>query len=274
MPGFMAVIERTTSPETRMTYENIIVETKGRVGIIRLNRPQALNALNRALIADLMQAIATFEAGGNIGCMLLTGSEKAFAAGADIKEMADKTFIEAYLENFCATWDGTARARKPIVAAVAGFALGGGCELAMQCDLIIAADTAKFGQPEIKLGVIPGIGGTQRLTRAVGKAKAMDLILTGRMMDAAEAERSGLVARVVPAASLMDEAMKVADTIATMSLPSVLAAKEAVNTAFESSLAEGVRFERRIFHSLFATEDQKEGMKAFVEKRKPEWKNR
>jgi enoyl-CoA hydratase len=273
MPGFMAGIERTTSPETRMTYENIIVETKGRVGIIRLNRPQALNALNRALIADLMQAIAAFEADGNIGCMLITGSEKAFAAGADIKEMADKTFIEAYLENFCATWDGAARARKPIVAAVAGFALGGGCELAMQCDLIIAADTAKFGQPEIKLGVIPGIGGTQRLTRAVGKAKAMDLILTGRMMDAAEAERSGLVARVVPAANLMDEAMKVADTIATMSLPSVLAAKEAVNTAFESSLAEGVRFERHIFHSLFATEDQKEGMKAFVEKRKPEWKN-
>jgi enoyl-CoA hydratase len=273
MPGFMAGIERTTSPETRMTYENIIVETKGRVGIIRLNRPQALNALNRALIADLMQAIAAFEADGNIGCMLITGSEKAFAAGADIKEMADKTFIEAYLENFCATWDGAARARKPIVAAVAGFALGGGCELAMQCDLIIAADTAKFGQPEIKLGVIPGIGGTQRLTRAVGKAKAMDLILTGRIMDAAEAERSGLVARVVPAANLMDEAMKVADTIATMSLPSVLAAKEAVNTAFESSLAEGVRFERRIFHSLFATEDQKEGMKAFVEKRKPEWKN-
>jgi enoyl-CoA hydratase len=274
MPGFMAVIDRTKPPEPRMTYENIIVETKGRVGIIRLNRPQALNALNRALIADLMQAIAAFEADGNIGCMLITGSEKAFAAGADIKEMADKTFIEAYLEDFCATWDGAARARKPIVAAVAGFALGGGCELAMQCDLIIAADTAKFGQPEIKLGVIPGIGGTQRLTRAVGKAKAMDLILTGRMMDAAEAERSGLVARMVPAASLMDEAMKVADTIATMSLPSVLAAKESVNVAFESSLAEGVRFERRIFHSLFATDDQKEGMKAFVEKRKPEWKNK
>jgi enoyl-CoA hydratase len=274
MPGFMAVTDRTTVPEIRMTYENIIVETKGRVGVIRLNRPQALNALNRALIANLMQAIAAFEADANIGCMLITGSEKAFAAGADIKEMADKTFIEAYLENFCATWDGAARARKPIVAAVAGFALGGGCELAMQCDLIIAADTAKFGQPEIKLGVIPGIGGTQRLTRAVGKAKAMDLILTGRMMDAAEAERSGLVARVVPAASLMDEAMKVADTIATMSLPSVLAAKESVNVAFESSLAEGVRFERRIFHSLFATDDRKEGMKAFVEKRKPEWKNR
>jgi enoyl-CoA hydratase len=274
MPGFMPVADRIKSPETRMTYENIIVETKGRVGVIRLNRPQALNALNRALITELMQAIAAFEADDDIGCMLITGSEKAFAAGADIKEMADKTFIEAYLENFCADWDGAARARKPIVAAVAGFALGGGCELAMQCDLIIAGDTAKFGQPEIKLGVIPGIGGTQRLTRAVGKAKAMDLILTGRMMDAAEAERSGLVARVVPAASLMDEAMKVADTIATMSLPSVLAAKESINAAFESSLAEGVRFERRIFHSLFATDDQKEGMKAFVEKRKPEWKNK
>jgi len=257
-----------------MAYENIIVETKGRVGIIRLNRPQALNALNRALVTELFQAIDGFEADEGIGCMLLTGNEKAFAAGADIKEMADKTFIEAYLGNFCADWNRAALARKPMVAAVAGFALGGGCELAMQCDLIIAADNAKFGQPEIKLGVIPGIGGTQRLTRAVGKAKAMDMILTGRMMDAAEAERSGLVARVVPAASLMDEAMKVADTIATMSLPSVLAGKEAVNTAFETSLAEGARFERRIFHSLFATADQKEGMKAFVEKRKPDWKHK
>ena len=257
-----------------MAYENIIVETKGRVGIIRLNRPQALNALNRALVTELFHAIDGFEADEGIGCMLLTGNEKAFAAGADIKEMADKTFIEAYLGNFCADWDRAARARKPIVAAVAGFALGGGCELAMQCDLIIAADSAKFGQPEIKLGVIPGIGGTQRLTRAVGKAKAMDMILTGRMMDAAEAERSGLVARVVPAAGLMDEAMKVADTIANMSLPSVLAGKEAVNTAFETSLAEGSRFERRIFHSLFATADQKEGMKAFVEKRKPDWKHK
>jgi enoyl-CoA hydratase len=257
-----------------MSYQNLIVETKGRVGVIQLNRPQALNALNRALIEELTSAIDAFEADAAIGCLLMTGSDKAFAAGADIKEMADKTFIEAYLGNFAADWHAPTRARKPIVAAVAGFALGGGCELAMQCDLIIAADNAKFGQPEIKLGVIPGIGGTQRLTRAVGKAKAMDLILTGRMMDAAEAERCSLVARVVPAASLMDEAMKVADTIATMSLPSVLAAKESVNAAFESSLAEGVRFERRIFHSLFATEDQKEGMKAFVEKRKPEWKNK
>jgi enoyl-CoA hydratase len=257
-----------------MTYQNIIVETQGRVGIVRLNRPQALNALNRALLLELTQAIDGFEADAGIGCLLITGSEKAFAAGADIKEMADKTFIEAYLGNFAADWDRATRARKPIVAAVAGFALGGGCELAMHCDLIIAADNAKFGQPEIKLGVIPGIGGTQRLTRAVGKAKAMDLILTGRMMDAAEAERSGLVARIVPAANLMEEAMKVADAIANMSLPSVLAGKEAVNRAFESGLSEGVLFERRIFHSLFATEDQKEGMKAFVEKRKPQWNNK
>jgi len=257
-----------------MSYQNIIAETKGRVGIVRLNRPQALNALNKALMIELVQAIDAYEADDNIGCLLITGSDKAFAAGADIKEMADKSFVDVYLGNFAASWDHATRARKPIVAAVAGFALGGGCELAMHCDIIIAADSAKFGQPEIKLGVIPGIGGTQRLTRAVGKAKAMDVILTGRNMDAAEAERAGLVARVVPAASLMDEAMKVADTIANMSLPSVLAGKEAINRAFESPLAEGVVFERRIFHSLFATEDQKEGMKAFVEKRKPVWKNK
>jgi enoyl-CoA hydratase len=257
-----------------MTYENIIVETKGRVGVIRLNRPQALNALNKALIAELTRAIEAFDADDTIGCMLITGSDKAFAAGADIKEMADKPFIDAYLGDFVSNWNAAASARKPIVAAVAGFALGGGCELAMQCDVVVAADTAKFGQPEIKLGVIPGIGGTQRLTHAVGKAKAMDLILTGRMMDAAEAERAGLVARIVPAASLMEEAMKVAETIANMSLPSVLAAKESVNRAFESGLSEGVAFERRIFHSLFATEDQKEGMKAFVEKRAPKWKNK
>src|SRR6185437_108250 len=225
-----------------MAYENILVETKGRVGVIRLNRPNALNALNRALIADLTQAIDAFERDEGIGCMLITGNEKAFAAGADIKEMADKTFIDAYGGNFTADWDRVARARKPIVAAVAGFALGGGCEIAMQCDLIIAADTAKFGQPEIKLGVIPGIGGTRRLTRAVGKAKAMDMILTGRMMDAAEAERAGLVARVVSAANLMDEAMKVADSIANRTLPSVLAAKDAINRAFESGLSEGVIF--------------------------------
>jgi enoyl-CoA hydratase len=257
-----------------MSYQNIVVETQGRVGVIRLNRPQALNALNKALIAELTQAIETFDADEKIGCLLITGNDKAFAAGADIKEMADKPFIEAYLGNFVSNWNAAAHARKPIVAAVAGFALGGGCELAMQCDVVIAADNAKFGQPEIKLGVIPGIGGTQRLARAVGKAKAMDLILTGRMMDAAEAEKSGLVARVVPAANLMDEAMKVAETIANMSLPSVLAGKEAINRAFEGGLTEGMAFERRIFHSLFATQDQKEGMKAFIEKRPPQWKNK
>ncbi len=257
-----------------MSYQTIIAETQGRVGVIRLNRPQALNALNAQLIAELGQAVDAFDADVKVGCILITGSEKAFAAGADIKEMASKTFEEAFMGNFAADWDHVARARKPVVAAVAGFALGGGCELAMMCDLIIAADNAKFGQPEIKLGIIPGIGGTQRLTRAVGKAKAMDLILTGRMMDAAEAERSGLVARVVPAASLQQEAMKVAETIAAMSLPSVLAAKEAVDRAFETTLAEGVRFERRIFHGLFATHDQKEGMTAFVEKRAPKFENR
>ena len=257
-----------------MPHHHILVETKGRVGVIRLNRPQALNALNAALMAELAGAVDTFEADGAIGCMVITGSEKAFAAGADIKEMASKSYMDAFMGNFAATWDRVAHARKPVIAAVAGFALGGGCELAMQCDLIIAADTARFGQPEIKLGIIPGIGGTQRLVRAVGKAKAMDLILTGRMMDAAEAERSGLVARVVPAAELMTEAMKTADTIAAMSLPSVMVAKEAVNRAFEVSLAEGVAFERRVFHALFATEDQKEGMAAFVEKRSPQFRNR
>jgi enoyl-CoA hydratase len=257
-----------------MSYDNIIIETRGRVGLLRLNRPQALNALNRALMRELGQAIAAFEADGNIGCMVITGSEKAFAAGADIKEMAGKDFTDVFFEDFCADWHQAAQARKPVIAAVAGFALGGGCELAMQCDLIIAADNAKFGQPEIKLGIIPGIGGTQRLTHAVGKAKAMDLILTGRMMDAQEAERCGLVARVVPAASLLEEAMKVAETIAAMSLPSVLAAKESVNRAFETSLAEGIRFERRIFHSLFATNDQGEGMNAFIEKRPPKFENK
>jgi enoyl-CoA hydratase len=257
-----------------MSYENIIVETRGKVGLIRLNRPQALNALNRALIHDLTCALDAFEVDAAIGCMVITGSDKAFAAGADIKEMADKTFAEAFLGDFAANWDRAATVRKPLIAAVAGFALGGGCELAMQCDLIIAADNAKFGQPEIKLGVIPGIGGTQRFTRAVGKAKAMDIMLTGRMMDVEEAERAGLVARIVPLASLLDEAVKVAATIAAMSLPSVLAAKEAVNRAFETSLAEGVRFERRVFHSLFATADQKEGMAAFIAKRPPKFENR
>ncbi len=257
-----------------VTYDNIIVETRGKAGLIRLNRPQALNALNSALVHDLGRALDAFEADPAIGCIVITGSDKAFAAGADIKEMADKTFVEAFLGDFAAAWDRAATVRKPVIAAVAGFALGGGCELAMQCDLIIAADNAKFGQPEIRLGIIPGIGGTQRLTRAVGKAKAMDLILTGRMMDVEEAERAGLVARIVPMASLVDEAVKTAQTIASMSLPSVMAAKEAVNRAFETSLAEGVRFERRVFHSLFATADQKEGMSAFVAKRPPKFENR
>jgi enoyl-CoA hydratase len=257
-----------------MSHENIIVETRGRVGLIRLNRPPALNALNRALMRELGQALDAFEADGNIGCMIITGSDKAFAAGADIKEMVDKSFTDAFFGDFCADWHQAADARKPVIAAVAGFALGGGCELALQCDIIIAADNAKFGQPEIKLGIIPGIGGTQRLTHAIGKAKAMDLILTGRMMDAQEAERSGLVARVVPLASLLDEAIKTAETVASMSLPSVLAAKEAVNRAFETSLAEGVRFERRVFHSLFATADQKEGMAAFIEKRPAKFEHR
>jgi enoyl-CoA hydratase len=257
-----------------MSSENIIVETRGRVGLIRLNRPQALNALNAALMRELTLAVDVFEADKNIGCMVITGSDKAFAAGADIKEMVDKQFIDVFFDDFCADWHRVAAARKPVVAAVAGFALGGGCELAMQCDLIIAADNAKFGQPEIKLGIIPGIGGTQRLTRAVGKAKAMDLILTGRMMDAQEAERCGVVARIVPLQSLLDEALKLAETIASMSLPSVMAAKEAVNNAFETPMAEGIRFERRAFHALFATADQKEGMTAFVQKRPAKFENR
>src|SRR6266516_4609297 len=257
-----------------MSTETIIVERRGRVGIIRFNRPQALNALNATLKNELLGAVEAFDADANVGCILLTGSDKAFAAGADIKEMADKSYIDISRADYAGDYERHTRVRKPLIAAVAGFALGGGCELAMLCDFIIAADNAKFGQPEIKLGIIPGIGGTQRLARAVGKAKAMDLILTGRMMDAAEAERSGLVARVVPAASLMEEAIKVAETIASMSLPSVLMAKEAVNRAYESPLAEGMLFERRLFHSLFATEDQKEGMAAFVEKRKPKFKHR
>jgi len=257
-----------------MAYQNILVETRGKVGVIRLNRPQALNALNAALIGELSEAVQAFEADAGVACLVVTGSEKAFAAGADIKEMADKSYMDAFMGDFAANWDALSRVRKPTVAAVAGFALGGGCELAMMCDIVIAADTAKFGQPEIKLGVIPGIGGTQRLTRAVGKAKAMDLCLTGRMMDAAEAERSGLVARVVPAANLMEETLKVAETIASMSLPSLMIAKESVNRAFETTLTEGMRFERRVFHSLFATADQKEGMAAFVAKRPAKFENR
>ncbi|MBI3433775.1 MAG: enoyl-CoA hydratase [Proteobacteria bacterium] len=257
-----------------MTAPNIRVETKGRVGIIRLDRPQALNALNVALMAELSAALDALEADANIGAIIITGSDKAFAAGADIKEMVDKSYIDAFSGDFTAGWHRVAATRKPVIAAVAGFALGGGCEVAMQCDIIIAADNAKFGQPEIKLGIIPGIGGTQRLTHAVGKAKAMDLTLTGRMMDAQEAERAGLVARVVAPADLMAEAMKVAETIASMSLPALMLAKESVNRAFETSLAEGIRFERRVFHSLFATADQKEGMAAFVEKRAAKFSNR
>jgi len=258
-----------------MTYQNILVETRGAVGFIALNRPQALNALCDALIRELGAALDEFEKNAAIGAIVLTGSEKAFAAGADIKEMAGKTFVECYIEDFITNgWERITTCRKPIVAAVAGFALGGGCEVAMMCDTILAAESAKFGQPEITLAIIPGSGGTQRLTRAVGKAKAMEMILSGRTMDAVEAERCGLVSRVVANDKLLEEALKLADKIAAQSRPAVLAAKEAVNRAFESSLAEGVRFERRLFHALFSTEDQKEGMAAFVEKRKPQFKHR
>jgi enoyl-CoA hydratase len=256
-----------------MTYQNIIADVRGKVGLITLNRPAALNALNAALIGEVNTVLDRWEADDAIGCIVITGSDKAFAAGADIKEMQAKTYMQAYKEDFIGTWDRVARCRKPVIAAVAGFALGGGCEVAMMCDLIIAADTAKFGQPEIKLGVMPGAGGTQRLTRFVGKAKAMEMCLTGRMMDAAEAERSGLVSRVVPAADLLADAMKTAETIANMSLPIVMMTKESVNRAYESTLAEGIRFERRVFHAMFATSDQKEGMTAFVEKRKAVFKN-
>ncbi|CAH1661201.1 putative enoyl-CoA hydratase [Hyphomicrobiales bacterium] len=256
-----------------MAYETILVETKGKVGLITLNRPQALNALNGQLIGEINQALDGFEKDASIGCILITGSEKAFAAGADIKEMQARTFPGTYLDDKFEDWDRIGRRRKPIIAAVAGFALGGGCELAMMCDFIIAADNARFGQPEINLGVIPGAGGTQRLTKAVGKAKAMDLCLTGRMMNAEEAERSGLVARVVPLADLLAETLKAAEAIASKSLPSVLMAKESVERAFEVTLQEGLRFERRVFSSLFATADQKEGMSAFAEKRKPDFKN-
>jgi enoyl-CoA hydratase len=257
-----------------MAFEHILVETRGRVGIVTLNRPKALNAINFALLQELIGTLETFDADPKIGCMLLAGSEKAFAAGADIKDMQHRTYPTAYLEDIFSPADRITRLRKPLVAAVAGYALGGGCELAMMCDVVIAADNAQFGQPEIKLGVMPGIGGTQRLPRAVGKAKAMDLILTGRMMGVEEAERSGLVARVVPAARLMEEALKVADTIAGMSMPIAMMAKESINRAYETSLVEGVRFERRLFHSMFATADQKEGMTAFVEKRPPDFKHR
>lgn len=258
-----------------MAYENILVETQGAVGIVRLNRPKALNALCAALIAELGTALDAFEADPAIGCVVLTGSEKAFAAGADIKEMASKSYMDVYLADFITQgWERVTTCRKPIVAAVAGYALGGGCEMAMMCDFILAADTAKFGQPEITIGTIPGAGGTQRLTRFVGKSKAMEMCLTGRMMDAAEAERAGLVSRVVPAAELIDEAIKTAAKIAGLSRPIVMMAKEAVNRAYETTLSEGVKFERRVFHATFATDDQKEGMAAFAEKRPPQWKNR
>ena len=258
-----------------MAYENILAEARGKIGLITLNRPKQLNALNDALMNDVGTALMAFDADENIGAIVLTGSHKAFAAGADIGAMTSWTYMDVYkTEYITRNWETIRRVRKPVIAAVAGYALGGGCELAMMCDIIIAADSAKFGQPEIKLGIIPGAGGTQRLPRAVGKAKAMDLVLTGRMMDAAEAERAGLVSRVVAADKLLDEALEAAKLIAEFSLPSVMAAKEAINRAYESALAEGVLFERRLFHSLFATEDQKEGMTAFVEKRKPAFKHR
>ncbi len=257
-----------------MAYENILVETKGAVGVITLNRPSALNALNTALIDELGAALDAYEEDDAIGCIVITGSEKAFAAGADIKEMQPKSYMDAFKEDFITrNWERVSRCRKPVVAAVAGYALGGGCELAMMCDFIIAADTAKFGQPEITLGVMPGVGGTQRLTRFVGKSKAMEMCLTGRMMDAEEAERSGLVSRIVPADKLLDEATKAATKIAEMSHPIAMMTKETINRAYETTLAEGVRFERRLFHSMFATDDQSEGMAAFIEKRKPHFKN-
>ncbi len=257
-----------------MNHETIIVEKRGKVGLITLNRPKALNALNSRVLREIVAAAGSFDADAEVGAIVITGSEKAFAAGADIKEMQEKSYVDVYMEDFFAGWEGLTRIRKPVIAAVSGYALGGGCELAMMCDFIIAADNAKFGQPEITLGVMPGMGGSQRLTRFVGKSKAMDMCLTGRMMDAAEAERSGLVSRVVPAAELVEEALKSAARIADMSLPAVMMTKEAVNRAYETTLAEGLRFERRVFHSMFALEDQKEGMAAFTEKRQAKFSNR
>ncbi|MGB3772360.1 MAG: enoyl-CoA hydratase [Rhodococcus sp. (in: high G+C Gram-positive bacteria)] len=256
------------------TYDTIEVRTQGRVGVITLNRPKALNALNSQLMRDVVDAATSFDTDPAVGAIVVTGSEKAFAAGADIKEMQSKTYMEVYTQDFFAEWDAFASVRTPTIAAVAGYALGGGCELAMMCDILIAADTAQFGQPEITLGVIPGIGGSQRLTRAVGKAKAMEMCLTGRKMGAEEAERAGLVSRVVPAADLLADVLATAETIASMSLPVAMMAKEAVNRAFESTLSEGVHFERRLFHSTFATDDQTEGMAAFTEKRKPVFQHR
>jgi len=258
--------------KTDMTYDTILVEQRGAVTLITLNRPQALNALNSGVLADLIAALGAYDADDSQRCAVVTGSEKAFAAGADIKEMEAQGFASMYASNFFAGWERVTATRKPWIAAVAGYALGGGCEVAMMADFIIAADTAKFGQPEIKLGVTPGMGGSQRLTRAIGKAKAMEMCLTGRMMDAAEAERSGLVARVVPAADLVGEAIKTAEAIAAMAPLAAMATKEQVNAAYEMSLSQGILFERRLFHGLFGTEDQKEGMSAFVAKRTAEWK--
>ena len=256
------------------SFENIIVEERGRVGIITLNRPKVLNALNSALIVELNAALDTFEIDANIGAIVLAGSDSAFAAGADIKELQSQNYIEAYQADLLSSWDRLSRCRKPVIAAVSGFALGGGCELAMMCDIIIAADTAKFGQPEIRIGTIPGAGGTQRLTRLVGKSKAMDMCLTGRQMDAYEAERCGLVSRIVPASQLRATALETAETVASYSLPTVMMAKETIARSYETSLSEGIRFERRLFHSVFATHDQKEGMAAFVEKRKPKFEHK
>jgi enoyl-CoA hydratase len=258
-----------------MNYEHILVETRGRVGLVTLNRPKALNALNDALMDELGAALLAFDADDAVGAMVITGSEKAFAAGADIGSMATWSYMDVFKSEYITrNWETLKRIRKPVIAAVSGYALGGGCELVMMCDIVIAADTARFGQPEIKLGIIPGAGGTQRLPRAVGKAKAMDLVLSARMMDAREAESAGLVSRVVAADRVVDEAVATANTIASFSLPAVLMAKEALNRAYELPLAEGMLFERRLFHSLFATEDQKEGMAAFVEKRAPRFKHR
>ena len=257
-----------------MDYQNIIVETRGKVGLVTLNRPKALNALNDDLVDELGLALDAFEGDENIGCVVITGSEKAFAAGADITMMANFSYMDAYKGDYITrNWERLKTFRKPVIAAVSGFALGGGCEMAMSCDMIFAADTAKFGQPEVKLGILPGAGGTQRLPRAVGKAKAMELCLTGRMMDAVEAERAGLVARVVPADKLLEDALATAETIAGYSLPVVMMIKESINRAFESSLNEGLLFERRVFHSAFALNDQKEGMAAFVEKRKANFRH-
>lgn len=257
-----------------MSEETVLLERKGRVGVLTINRPKALNALNTDVLGEMLEKATTLDADQDIGCIVITGSERAFAAGADIKQMSEKSYMDMYYSDFFSGWDKLAALRTPKIAAVNGFALGGGCELAMICDFIIAGDSAKFGQPEIKLGVIPGMGGSQRMAHAVGKAKAMDLILTGRMMDAEEAERSGLVARVVPADRLMEEAVAAAETIAGYSKPSTMVAKEAVDRAFEIGLTEGVNYERRTFFALFATEDRTEGMEAFIEKRPPNFKHR